>query len=262
MNAETLIQQGELKAALAALSEKVRAKPADASQRVFLFQLLAVLGQWDRARTQLEMAVELDASVTPMVMVYRDVINCELHRQAVFAGKSKPLIFGKPEEWIALLVEAQQAFAKGDMKSFNTLNSQALEQAPASSGTINGESFAWLADADQRFGPVFEVIFNGQYYWVPMSNVRNLTMEEPADLRDLVWQPAEITWINGGRNAVMMPSRYPRIEGITESEMLARSTNWEPHQEELFEGIGQRMLATDEQDYSFLQVRNIQFDES
>ena len=262
MSAEKLLQQGELKAALAALSEQVRAKPANADLRVFLFQLLAVLGQWDRARTQLEIAVELDSSVAPMVMVYRDVINCELHRQAVFAGKSKPLIFGEPEEWVALLVEAQQAFAGGDMKSFNTLNAQALEQAPASSGKINGEAFTWLADADQRFGPIFEVIFNGQYYWVPMSNVRSVTTEDPADLRDLVWQPAVITWINGGRNAVMMPSRYPRIEGIKESDLLARSTNWEPHQEELVEGIGQRMLATDEQDYSFLQVRTIQFDES
>jgi len=262
MSAEQLVQKGELKAALAALSDQVRAKPANGDLRVFLFQLLAVLGQWDRARTQLEMAGDLDSSVAPMVMVYKDVLNCELHRQAVFDGKSKPLIFGQPEEWIALLVEAQQAFAKGDMKSFSTLNAQAFEEAPASSGSINGEPFSWLADADQRFGPVFEVIFNGQYYWVPMANVRSLTMEDPADLRDLVWQPAEITWINGGQNAVMMPSRYPRVEGVSEAELLARSTNWEAHPDELFEGIGQRMLATDAQDYSFLQVRSIQFDEA
>lgn len=262
MSAETLLQQGELKAALAALTEQVKAKPADASQRVFLCQMLCVLGQWSRAQTQLELAGELDSSVAPMVMVYKDVINCELHRQAVFAGKSKPLIFGKPEEWVALLVEAQQAFARGDLKSFAMLNAQALEQAPASSGKIDGESFEWLADADQRFGPVFEVIFNGQYYWVPMANVRKLTTEEPADLRDLVWQPAEITWINGGKNVVMMPSRYPRIEGVEESDLMSRSTRWEALQDDHFEGIGQRMFASDQQDYSFLQVRSIEFDES
>ena len=262
MSAETLVQQGELKAALAALSDQVRSKPADANLRVFLFQLLAVLGQWDRANTQLEMSGELDSSVAAMVMVYRDVINCELHRQAVFAGKSKPLIFGKPEEWVALLVEAQQAFANGDLDAFNMLNSKALEMAPASSGNIDGEAFEWLADADQRLGPVFEMIFNGQYYWVPMANVRSVTMEDPVDLRDLVWQPAEVTWTNGGRNAVMMPSRYPLTDGATEGELMARGTNWKQHQEDLFEGIGQRMLATDKQDYSFLQVRSIQFNET
>lgn len=261
MTAEELLQQGKLKAALEALTSQVKAKPADAGLRVFLFQMLAVLGQWERAQTQLEMAGELDSEVAPMVQAYRDVINCELHRQAVFAGKSKPLIFGEPEEWVALLVEAQQSFAKGDYSAFTTLNSQAFEQADARSGKINEEPFEWLADADQRLGPVFEVIFNGQYYWAPMSHVSSLRTEEPADLRDLVWQPAEITWTNGGQHVVMLPSRYPRTEGVMESDLLARSTDWVPHGDEVFEGIGQRMFATDQQDYSFLQVRSIEFDE-
>ncbi len=261
MSAETLLQQGELNAALGALTEQVKAKPADAGLRVFLFQILVVLGQWDRARTQLELAGELDTSVAPMVQAYRDVINCELHRQAVFAGKSKPLIFGEPAEWVALLVEAQQSFAQGEMAAFATLNAQAFEQADARSGKINDEPFAWLADADQRLGPVFEVIFNGQYYWAPMSRVRTLRTEEPADLRDLVWQPAEITWTNGGQHVVMLPSRYPRIESVSESDLLARSTGWETHAEDVFEGVGQRMFTTDRQDYSFLQVRSIEFNE-
>ena len=261
MSAETLLQQGELTAALGALTEQVKANPADASLRVFLFQMLVVLGQWDRAQTQLELAGQLDASVAPMVQAYRDVINCELHRQAVFAGKSKPLIFGEPEEWVALLVEAQLCFARGDYAAFKTLNAQAFEQAETRSGKINDEPFDWLADADQRLGPVFEVIFNEHYYWIPMSRVRNLRTEEPADLRDLVWQPAEITWTNGGKLIVMLPSRYPRIEGVSESDLLARSTDWVPHAEDVFEGVGQRMFATDQQDYSFLQVRSIEFDE-
>jgi len=261
MSAETLLQQGELTAALGALTEQVKANPADASLRVFLFQMLVVLGQWDRAQTQLELAGQLDVSVAPMVQAYRDVINCELHRQAVFAGNSKPLIFGEPEEWVALLVEAQLCFARGDYAAFKTLNAQAFEQAETRSGKINDEPFAWLADADQRLGPVLEVIFNEHYYWVPMSRVRSLRTEEPADLRDLVWQPAEITWTNGGKLIVMLPSRYPRIEGVSESDLLARNTDWVPHAEDVFEGVGQRMFATDQQDYSFLQVRSIEFDE-
>jgi type VI secretion system protein ImpE len=262
MSAEKLLQQGELNAALAALTGQVKANPSDAGHRVFLFQLLAVLGQWDRARTQLELAGELDSTVAPMVQAYRDVINCELHRQAVFAGKSRPIIFGEPEQWVALLAEAQQSFANGDMQSFSSLSAQAFEQAPTCSGKINNEAFAWLADADQRLGPVLEVIFNGQYYWVPMSRVRSLQMEEPADLRDLVWQPAEITWTNGGKLVAMLPSRYPRSEGVAESDLLARSTDWVQHGDDVFEGVGQKMFTTDQSDYSFLQVRSIEFDES
>jgi type VI secretion system protein ImpE len=261
MSAKELLQAGDPVAAQQALQEEVKKHPSDAKLRIFLFQLMAVNGQWKRAQIQLELAGELDAEALPMVLAYRDAINCELHREAVFEGKSKPLIFGEPEEWLAMLVEAQQAFANGDMDLFSSMNAQAFERADSQSGRINDEGFEWLADADQRFGPVFEFIFNGQYYWVPMSRVRSIHTEEPADLRDLVWLPAEVTWTNGGKIMVMLPARYPRIEGISGPGLLSRRTDWESRTGEIFEGTGQRVFATDQQDYSILQVRSIEFDE-
>lgn len=261
MIAETLLQAGDPEAALKMLQEQVKKQPADAKLRIFIFQLLAINGQWKRAQTQLEIAGQLDSEATPMVQAYRDVINGELHREAVFEGKSKPLIFGEPEEWVALLVEAQQAFANGDMESFSRLNGQAFDKAETRSGKINDETFSWLADADQRFGPVFEFMFNGQYYWVPMSRVRKLHTDKPTDLRDLIWLPAEVMWTNGGKLMVMVPARYPRIDGVSGPGLLSRRTDWLPHAGDIVEGTGQRVFATDQQDYSLLQVRSIEFDE-
>ena len=226
MTAETLLKAGDPHAAQEALQDQVRKQATDAKLRVFLFQLLAVNGQWKRAQAQLEIAGQLDSEAEPMVQAYRDVINCELHRDAVFEGKSKPLIFGEPEEWVALLVEAQQAFARGEMELFSSLNEQAFEKADSRSGKINGESFTWLADADQRFGPVFEFMFNGQYYWVPMSRVKKMHSDKPTDLRDLIWLPTEVTWINGGNILVMIPVRYPCLEGLSGPGLLSRSTDW------------------------------------
>lgn len=261
MIAETLLQNGDPKAAQEALQEEVKKQPADAKLRVFLYQLMAVNGQWKRAQAQLEIAGQLDSEAQPMVMAYKEVINCELHREAVFEGKSKPLIFGEPEEWVAMLVEAQQAFARGEMDLFVELNGQAFEKAETRSGKINGDSFNWLADADQRFGPVFEFMFNGQYYWVPMSRVRKLHSDKPTDLRDLIWLPVEVTWTNGGKLMVMIPVRYPRIDGVSGPGLLARRTDWLAHTDDIAEGTGQRIFATDENDYSVLQVRSIEFDE-
>lgn len=261
MTAETLIHAGDPVAALQALQDQVRSKPTDAKLRIFLFQLLAVNGDWKRAQVQLELAGQLDSEADPMVQAYRDVINCELHREAVFEGKSKPLIFGEPEDWVASLVEAQQAYAKGDMDTFSALNAQAFESADTRSGRINDEGFEWLADADQRFGPVFEFIFNGQYYWVPMSRVAKLHTDKPTDLRDLIWLPAEVMWINGGKIMVMIPVRYPRIEGVSGPGLLSRRTDWVSHDGDISEGTGQRIFASDQQDYSILQVRSIEFDE-
>jgi type VI secretion system protein ImpE len=261
MTAETLIHAGDPVAALQALQDQVRSKPADAKLRIFLFQLLAINGDWKRAQVQLEIAGQLDSEADPMVQAYRDVINCELHREAVFEGKSKPLIFGEPEDWVASLVEAQQAFAKGDMDTFSALNAQAFENADTRSGRINDEGFEWLADADQRFGPVFEFIFNGQYYWVPMARVAKLHTDKPTDLRDLIWLPAEVMWINGGKIMVMIPVRYPHIEGVSGPGLLSRRTDWVSHDGDISEGTGQRIFASDQQDYSILQVRSIEFDE-
>ena len=261
MTAETLLQAGDPKAALQLLQEQVKKHPEDPKLRIFLFQLMAINGQWKRAQTQLELAGQLFPDAEPMVQAYRDVINCELHREAVFEGKSKPLIFGEPEDWVASLVEAQQAFARGDMDTFSLLNAQAFEKAETRSGKINDETFSWIADADQRFGPVFEFIFNGQYYWVPMSRVRKLHTDKPTDLRDLIWLPAEVMWINGGKLMVMVPARYPRVEGVSGLGLLSRRTDWMSHTNDIVEGTGQRIFATDQQDYSILQVRSIEFDE-
>ena len=60
--AERSLKGGDPVAALAQLQEQVRARPADPKLRVFLFQLLCVLGQWERALNQLNVATELDAS--------------------------------------------------------------------------------------------------------------------------------------------------------------------------------------------------------
>jgi type VI secretion system protein ImpE len=261
MPAETLLQSADPRAALEELQGQIRANPADPALRTFLFQLLVTLGDWSRALTQLETVGGMDDGALGMVEVYRDVINCEKHRQAVFEGKVKPLIFGDPEPWLAHLVEAQQAFARGDYENFTKLNEEAFENAESCSGKINDEPFEWLADADQRFGPVFEVIFNQHYYWVPVSRVRKIAVEEPSDLRDLVWSPAEITWVNGGQNIVMMPTRYPNLSDASGEDLMSRRTDWRELADGVFEGLGQKMFATDVEEYPFLQVRSIEFDE-
>lgn len=258
MNAEDLVRAGDVDGALEDLQQRIRKKPEDAASRVFLFQLLAVLGQWKRSLTQLEVIRDLDKEAWPMVHAYREAINCELHREAVFQGKAKPLVLGKPQEWMALLIQAQQSLAQGDTAGFTSLNAKAFEQAPTTSGSLDGQPFEWLADADQRFGPVLEIIFNGQYYWAPLQTIQSLRAEEPTDLRDLVWQPAEVTWANGGQNMVMLPARYPLLAGVSNEHLLSRRTDWRDCGDGVYEGIGQKMLATSEAEYPLLQVRSIE----
>ena len=51
--AEQALRDGNVDAALKSLQDAVRGQPADAKLRVFLFQLLCLLGQGPRARNQI-----------------------------------------------------------------------------------------------------------------------------------------------------------------------------------------------------------------
>ncbi len=59
MKAETLVKTGDLCGALADLQEHIREQPSNGTYRLFLFQLLAVMGQWERAYDQLQVAYTL-----------------------------------------------------------------------------------------------------------------------------------------------------------------------------------------------------------
>jgi len=244
--------------ALDALQNQVRAEPSEARHRVFLFQLLCVLGQWDRALTQLNVAGELDAGNLGMVQVYREALANEALRVEVFAGHRTPLIFGDPEQWTALLLEALKLSAAGEVEKSQKMRAAALEEAPTTSGTLNGKPFEWIADADARIGPNLEAVINGKYFWVPFHHIAEIRIEEPVDLRDLVWVMAELRWQNGGEAVALIPTRYPGSESASDPQLrLARRTEWQDQGHELYAGLGQRTLITDHDEFSLLEVRNI-----
>ena len=114
MQAIETLRRGEVGKALAELQDQVRAKPQDPPSRVFLFQLLALVGQWDRALNQLQVCGQLDPLAQTMVQAYTQTIRCENLRAQVFAGKKTPLVLGEPEPWVALLLQALAHRGRGE----------------------------------------------------------------------------------------------------------------------------------------------------
>jgi type VI secretion system protein ImpE len=275
MSAREALRDGDLHRALGILQNEVRASPDDPRHRIFLFQLLSVIGQWDRALTQLGVIRDLDAGSVPMSRTYQEVIRCEILRRGVFAGERSPMILGDPEPWMAQLVEALRISKQGDADAPQKLRDQALEEAPTSGGKLAvaadpqigpGETevtFSWIADADTRLGPLLEVILNGKYYWVPFQRIARIDIDAPSDLCDIVWLPARFLWTNEGQAVGMIPTRYPGSEENENGQIrLARLTEWRESGEEVYEGIGQRILATDQGEYPILNVRRIEFAKS
>jgi type VI secretion system protein ImpE len=261
MPAEQSLRDGDLEQALAELQAEVRKDPSNAKHRIFLFQLYSLLGQWDRANTQLGVVAEMDASTLPMVQTYREALKCEALRGKVFTGDRSPLVFGRPEPWVALLLEALRLSATGKIADSQRLRADALEQAQATSGTIDEQAFAWIADADPRLGPILETIVNGRYYWIPFRRLRSVSIDKPTDLRDLVWAPVKLQFANGGETVAFVPTRYVGSEESSDPEVrMARRTDWVDRGDDLFEGTGLRMFATDQGEYPLLETREIRLD--
>ena len=260
--AEQALKDGDALRALKLLTEQVRSHPQDAKLRVFLFQLLCVLGQWDRALNQLNVSLELDAGTLPMVQTYREAIACETLRLQVFAGKKVPMLFGEPETWVALLIEAMLREGQGELDAARQLRAQALDQAPATAGTADGQDFAWIADADGRLGPTLEAVINGRYYWLPWNRLAKVDIDPPEDLRDAVWMPAHFEFTNGGEVVGLIPTRYPDTDLASGGlQALSRSTDWRERAPGDFVGLGQRLISTDASEFGLMDLRSVVLDQ-
>lgn len=262
-DAEAALRAGDPHTALQHLTAAVRAKPADAKLRIFLAQLLCVVGQWERAHTQLNVVADMDAETVAMRETVGHAIRSELMRARVFAGDRTPMVFGHPDEWLALLLESLLQKGQGNTAMAEDLATRAFDAAPEVSGKIDGAPFTWIADADSRIGPVLEACVNGRYYWVPFSRLSGVEFDPPADLRDCVWMPATLKFSNGGETVALIPTRYPGSENSTDGAIcLARKTEWVDAGNDRWFGMGQRVLATDAGEHALMSVRTIELDES
>ena len=199
----------------------------------------------------------------PMVQTYREAIACEALRMKVFAGEKVPMLFGEPETWVALLVEALLREGQGDVVAGQALRAQALEQAPASAGSINEQPFSWIADGDSRLGPVIEAIINGKYYWLPWNRLARVEIDPPQDLRDAIWMPAHFMFTNGGEVVGLIPTRYPDTDlAAGDALALSRATEWRERGPDSYIGLGQRLWSTDGEEFALMDVRTVVVHES
>lgn len=259
MTVEDSLKGGDLQACREDLQRQLRKNPGDIRRRISVFELFVIMGVWDKAMVQLSVLSDLAPDAEPMVQTYRQLLRCESMRQEVFQAVRTPCVLGEPKPWIAQVVQALSAARDGDVAVGMIHLKNALAAAPQSSGFINGHHFDWIGDSDGRLGPIIEAIIDGRYFWVPFDRVTKITLESPADLRDLVWLPATFTWTNGGQSVGFIPTRYPGSELSTDGDIrLGRKTIWQA-EDILTMALGQRVLATDQDDYPLMDIRAVEF---
>lgn len=266
---DTLLREGDLDGARAALVEIVRTRPGDDKARMFLFQLLCVTGEWDKARKQLQALAQVADNAQMLAATYNQAIDAELLRADVFAGKADMPVLVGMGGWIEGVAQAISLGAKGHMAEAADARDAAFSEAPDTPGTFEGavgpaQAFDWIADADTRFGPTFEAIVAGRYGLVPFDAVVSITSDGPQDLRDTVWYPVQLALKSGQSIAAFLPARYPGTQAVQAGAIrLGHRTDWVDAGEgdaAIQCGLGQRLWSfSDGDDAALLDLCKLTF---
>jgi len=229
-SAQALFTSGRLEDAIAQLGAELRENPTDAQRRSFLFELLALAGQYDRAAKQLDVLASASPMAEAGASVYRAALQAERVREHMFDTGDYP-----------------------------------ASAAPAPvAGTCNGTPFSSIEDADPRIGARLEVIAGGRYLWIPFAHLASVVIEAPTRLRDVHWLSGRIATGPSVKDMelgqVLLPALSPSVWKHTDVELrLGRATDWEELPDGDFAPVGQKMLRIDDQHVPLADVRELTF---
>lgn len=225
-----LYREGRLREAITALGGELRSNPLDVKRRTFLFELLLFAGEYDRAEKQLDLLAESGPNSAAGGLLYRSALHAERTRQAMFEKREYP----------------------------STNDGETL------SGTCNGAPFTELVDADPRIGSNLEVFLAGSYTWVPMRYLRRLELENPVNLRDLIWARARLETSSDfplqDLGEVLLPVIAPlSFKHAEDPVRLGRECAWEPDEKNGELPFGAKTFLIDGEERPLLELRHLEW---
>ena len=256
-----LFDSGQLAAAIAAQTEEVKAHPADAARRAFLFELLAFTGQLDRATKQLEALAHQDIEAELAAQVYVNLLHAEGLRQKLYSAGLKPEFLLDPPAYVQLHLQAIDRLRENKPREAQALLDQSEDQRPDSSGKIGDLSFDEFRDCDDVLAPVLELMLIRDYIWLPIEQVTELEISRPERPRDLLWTPVRVGLVDGTQRRAYMPARY--VDSYRHEDdliKLARATDWIAADGGPVTGVGMRQFLAGDDACAMLELEDVTFD--
>jgi type VI secretion system protein ImpE len=230
MSPKELFQSGNLKEAIQALGALLRDNPADAKSRTFLFELLCFTGEYDRAEKHLNVLAGENGQAEMGAVLYLSAIHAAREREAMFEK--------------------------------NTFPTEAVPPSPK--GMLNGQPFETVEDADSRLGARLELFAAGAYLWIPFVHIESIELEAPKRLRDMLWAPAILrtgpSFKGQEFGQVLLPVISPQsCKNPNGNIAMGRATEWVEPEDSDPVPVGLKMLLVDDEEYSFLEIRKLEF---
>ncbi len=261
-SAKELLQQGELTAAIDQIISEVKARPTDTSARIFLFELLCFAGELDRAEKQLDVIATQSTSAELGVLAYRNCLKAERERRQLWKDGTPPHFLSEPPPYVDLQLDAIKKTIAGELGEARVLLDQAEAQRPESPCLCDGEEVYDWRDADDFTASILEVIVKDEYVWLPIEQIRTLTIAAPETLRDLLFVPVQVETIDGTLGQFFAFTLYAGSGASSDNLIrLGRKTEWEALSEHLARGAGLKMWMLGDDDKTIFEVKKIEFPE-
>ena len=260
MNSKDLIAAGRLPEARAQLAAEVKAAPSDTGKRALLFQVLAFLGEWEKAERHLDLIVTADPKSEIGAQAYKNVINAEKERKEVVERKRIPGFVTSVPAYLERYLMAWEMVNQGKPDAAGRLYEEIEKERPSVSGAINGRSFEGLWDTDAFLSCFLEAIVHDRYLWVPFEAIDELSVERPRTLFDLLWVPARLVTWEGVSLHCYLPVLYSGSSVHDDDRIkMGKVTDWQQLGKGFSKGMGQHVYQAGDEEISLLEIREALF---
>lgn len=259
MKAQELLEASHLSAAITEITQQVKSHPSDSRLRTFLFETLCFAGEYDRAERQLDVIGHQNESAGIGVEVYRQLIKAEQARERLFKSGVRPTFLTKPPVYTDLHLEAMDRLREGHGAEACDVLERAGAQLGPLKGCFNGQPFTSFRDSDDIVGPILECFVSGAYVWLPLEQIRKLTIGQPKHLRDLLWIQATVELGDLPPGDIFLPVLYQGSQHEDNDQIkLGRMTDWRAVAEGIVVGVGQRTFLADGEEKAILEMRELE----
>ena len=260
MELKELIKSGPLAQARAELVAAVKASPADQGNRILLFQVLACMGEWDKARRHLEIIASRDSNSQAGVQPWLNLIQAETERLEVIHGKQAPSFLPEPPNYQKIYEDACQKLNKGEFQAAKADFLEIAGRRPGVSGTWNNKQFTGFQGTDTRLFCFLEAFVHERYILLPFEFIRELTLAPPKSFLDLLWASATITTWEGLTLNCFLPVIYPETFLLPDDRLKrGEMTDWIDLGEKIYQGAGRQVFQAGEEDVGILEIQQIIF---
>jgi len=260
MDIKSLILAGNLQQAREQLTAGLKQSPSNHTLRTMLFQVLLFFGELDKAQTHLNILGSCSQAAETGHKVYSDLILAEKERREVFQFKKKPSFLPEAPDYWDDYLNAMEHVRGQEYENALELIKKIDTLRPEIKGSINDESFNSFTDTDTFLSCFIEIFEYERYLLVPVESIREIIIEPPQSLFDLIWIKGNITTWNNMTIGCFLPVLYPEsYRHDDEMVKMGKLTDWKTICGSFSNGMGQHVYQVDDKELPILEIRKISF---